>query len=99
MAAACASAMLKPVAPHPGTMQPVPALAWIVTVSGDALGVEGEAIEWTPRAVRVSHVDKVGHQDTVRVWVSAVARRWAVASRTVWTGRYASRQRKAPGQP
>ena len=67
--------MLKPVAPHPGTMQPVPALAWIVTVSGDALGVEGEAIEWTPRAVRVSYLDKFGPQDSTWVWAGAVARR------------------------
>jgi hypothetical protein len=49
--------------------------AWVVTVDGQDLEVEGDAVAWTPRAVRIWFVDKHGHLDYAWVWVGAVTRR------------------------
>jgi len=53
---------------------PVPALAWIHTRNGHQL-VEGEAIAWTPRAVRVRYADDQGRVGTAWLWAKAVSRR------------------------
>ncbi|MFP3714055.1 hypothetical protein [Puerhibacterium sp. TATVAM-FAB25] len=55
--------------------QPFPVRAWLVTVAGDDLEVEGEAVAWTRRAVHVRFTDKHGRPDDAWVWVGAVARR------------------------
>lgn len=54
--------------------QPIPVRVWVITVGGDDLELEGEAMEWTSRAVRVRYRDKYGHDDWVWVWAGAVAR-------------------------
>jgi hypothetical protein len=35
----------------------IPVRAWVLTVSGEDLEVDGDAIAWTRRAVRVRFVD------------------------------------------
>ncbi|WP_286189668.1 hypothetical protein [Sanguibacter hominis] len=56
-------------------MRPIPVRAWLLTVDGEEVEVEAEAVAWTGRAVRVSYVDKYGHEDSAWVWAGAVARR------------------------
>lgn len=56
-------------------MQPIPVLAWLLTVDGEETEVEAEAHAWTSRAVRVGYVDKYGHEDFAWVWAGAVERR------------------------
>lgn len=53
----------------------IPVRAWILTVNGEDLEVDGDAVAWTRRAVRVRFVDKHGHLDYAWVWVGAVTRR------------------------
>ena len=55
--------------------RPIPVRAWIVTVKGEDLEIDGDAMAWTERAVRVRYVDKFGHLDSAWVWASAVTRR------------------------
>lgn len=53
----------------------IPVRAWIITVSGEELEVDGDAVAWTRRPVRVRYVDRHGHLDYAWVWVGAVTRR------------------------
>ena len=53
---------------------PIPVRAWLLTVAGDDLEVDAEAVAWTTRAVQVRYVDKHGHDDTAWVWAGAVTR-------------------------
>lgn len=55
--------------------RPIAVRAWIVTVRGEDLEVDGDAMAWTPRAVRVRYVDRFGHLDSAWVWAGAVTRR------------------------
>lgn len=55
--------------------RPIAVRAWIVTVSGEDLEVDGDAVAWTKRAVRVRFVDQIGHLEHAWVWVGAVTRR------------------------
>lgn len=57
------------------TETPIPVRAWILTMRGDELEVDAEAIAWTPRAVRIAYTDKFGRRDTAWVWSGAVQRR------------------------
>lgn len=53
----------------------IPVRAWVITVSGEDIEVDGDAVAWTRRAVRVRFVDRFGHLDHAWVWVGAVTRR------------------------
>lgn len=48
--------------------------AWIVDGRGRDVEVDGEAVAWTRRAVRVRYQDAGGREGWVWVWASAVRR-------------------------
>lgn len=52
----------------------VPVQAWMATPQGDEL-VDGEAVAWSRRAVRVLYFDKHGREGYAWVWAYAVMRR------------------------
>ncbi|WP_254630681.1 hypothetical protein [Cellulomonas sp. GbtcB1] len=49
--------------------------AWVLTVNGERIEVDGDAVAWTKRAVRTRLVDRFGYLDHAWVWVGAVTRR------------------------
>jgi hypothetical protein len=53
---------------------PLPVRAWIHTRTGHE-AVDGVAVAWTSRAVRVRYADGHGREGFVWVWANAVARR------------------------
>lgn len=48
--------------------------AWVVDGRGQDVEVDGEAIAWTPRAVRIRYQDSHGREGWAWVWASAVTR-------------------------
>ncbi|GAA3218283.1 hypothetical protein ACFP63_08575 [Oerskovia jenensis] len=54
---------------------PTPVRAWIVTMEGDELEIDADAIAWTKRAVHISYIDRFERPDTAWVWAGAVVRR------------------------
>ncbi|KAE8763432.1 hypothetical protein [Georgenia thermotolerans] len=54
--------------------EPLPITAWIHTRKGHQL-VDGVALAWTEKAVRVRYVDGHGREGFAWVWANAVTRR------------------------
>ncbi|MFD1505610.1 hypothetical protein FE374_01580 [Georgenia yuyongxinii] len=54
--------------------EPPPVRAWIHTRTGHE-AVDGVAVAWTPRAVRLRYTDGHGREGFAWVWANAVARR------------------------
>ncbi|MFH5822710.1 hypothetical protein [Georgenia sp. AZ-5] len=54
--------------------EPLPVTAWIHTRSGHQR-VEGVAVAWTAKAVRLRYMDDHGREGYAWVWANAVTRR------------------------
>lgn len=53
---------------------PIPVRVWITNARGEH-HLDGEAIAWTRRQVRVHYLDEVGREGWAWVWAAAVERR------------------------
>ncbi|TRW46435.1 hypothetical protein [Georgenia yuyongxinii] len=53
---------------------PIPLRVWVHTRQGHR-AVDGVAVAWTSRAVRVRYLDEHGRQGFAWVWANAVVRR------------------------